>query len=60
MSLLIQAPSDLQLATIRQLCDERGWVYPDAVASKREASEIITSMLSATYRPERYAVPFSV
>lgn len=53
----IQAPTDAQLALIRRLVREQGWEAPDAVASKREASEIIDAMLGSTYDAGRYVWP---
>jgi hypothetical protein len=56
--LTIVAPTDSQLAYIRSLCETQGWQYPDAIASKAEAGEIIDAMKASTYNPERYAYPF--
>jgi hypothetical protein len=59
MTLTILAPTDSQLAYIRSLCDSQGWQFPDAIASKDEASRIIDEMKASTYNPERYAYPFA-
>lgn len=56
--LTLEPPSDAQLRYIRDLCDERGADFPDAVASKQEASLIISEILNRTYDPARYACPF--
>jgi hypothetical protein len=53
--LRIEAPSDAQLCYIRGLCDEYGWQHPDAVASKAEASAIITAMKDGSYRAADWA-----
>lgn len=58
--LRIEAPSDAQLALIARLCREQGWELPEAVASKAEASEIISAMLASTYDPTRYEYPWGV
>lgn len=58
MTLTVHAPSDAQLAYIASLCRTRGWDYPDAIASKEEASRIIDAMTSGTYRPEDFAYPW--
>jgi hypothetical protein len=58
VTLLLEPPTDAQLGFIRKLCTEQGWQFPDAVASKTEASLIIDEMRASTYRPEKYAVPF--
>jgi hypothetical protein len=55
----ILAPTDPQLAFIRKLCEEQGWQFPDAVASKDEAGRIIDEMRACTYRAEDYAYPFA-
>ena len=55
----IEAPTDAQLALIRRLVREQGWQAPDAVASKLEASEIISAMLDLTYVASRYDWPRS-
>ena len=59
MSLLIEAPTDSQLAYIKSLCDNRGWQFPEVVCSKQQAGEIIDAIKACTYRAERYAYPFS-
>lgn len=58
MTLTVHAPTDAQLAYITALCRDRGWQYPDAIASKDEASLIISAMTSGTYRPEDFAYPW--
>jgi hypothetical protein len=57
--LTIEAPSDAQLLTIRHMLTERGLARPDVIASKREASEIITAIQDGSYNPELYAYPFA-
>lgn len=49
-------PSDLQLLTINRMVVDRDLEPPEAVASKSEASEIITSIADGSYDPARYAV----
>ena len=58
MTLLLEPPTDAQLGFIRKLCSEQGWQFPDAIASKQEASLIIDEIRASTYRAEKYAVPF--
>jgi len=58
--LRVEASTDSQLLYIRGLCDDRGLIRPEAVASKSEASEIIDAILAGTYDPGRYAYPFSM
>lgn len=58
--LTIQAPSDAQLIYIRNLTLELGARYPQAIASKTEAAEIIDALKDGTYDPGRYAYPFSM
>jgi hypothetical protein len=60
VTLLLSPPSDAQLKYIADLCEERGADFPDAVASKQEASLIISEILNRTYRPEKHAMPFAV
>jgi hypothetical protein len=55
--LLVEAPSDAQLLTIRHMLAERGLEPPDVIARKREASEIIGAIQAGTYNPELYAYP---
>ena len=56
MSAAIIAPTDAQLDYIANLCHERGWVYPQAIHSKTEASEIIAGILNGSYDWMRYQV----
>lgn len=49
-----EAPTDPQLAFIRSLCEDRGVQPPEVVASKTEASEIITAIRTRQYDPRRY------
>jgi len=56
--LTILAPTDAQLAYIAGLCEERGLVPPQVVASKQEASEIIGAILRREYDPDDYVYPF--
>ena len=58
MTLLLEPPTDAQLGFTRRLCVEQGWQFPDAVASKQEASLIISEILASTYVAAKYAVPF--
>lgn len=58
--LYIEAPTDSQLAYIRSLANEWGWIEPDAVASKQEASAIIDAMKRATYNADDYLYPREV
>ena len=59
MTLLLEPPTDAQLGFIHKLCVEQGWQFPDAVASKTEASLIISEILASTYVAAKYAVPFT-
>ena len=52
----IVAPTDAQLAYIRDLCDRNGFPRPECVHSSREASEIITALRTGSYDPERYTL----
>jgi hypothetical protein len=52
--LTVYAPTDAQLDFIAGLCEERGWFPPAVIASKQEASEIISAILAGTYRAEDY------
>jgi len=58
--LQVEAPTDAQLIYIRNLTLEHGLDYPQAIASKAEASEIIDAIRAGTYDPGRYAYPFSM
>jgi hypothetical protein len=50
----VEAPTDAQLEYINDLCAERGIPLPDAIHSKTEASEIISSIRTRTYDPRRH------
>lgn len=56
--LMYEAPTDSQLAYIRDLCDKQGYRHPEVVSSKTEASQIIAEIVSGTYGAEKYAYPF--
>jgi hypothetical protein len=56
--LTVHAPTDAQLDLIANLCEERGWFPPAVIASKQEASEIISRILSGTYEADDYIYPF--
>lgn len=58
MTLLIEAPTDPQLALIRDLCASHDCLPPDIVCSKTEASEIITAIKSGAYDWRKYRYPF--
>jgi len=61
VTLTIEAPTDAQLDYIAGLCADRGLVFPAAVYSKAEASEIIDAIRQGRYDPDAYdpaAVPF--
>lgn len=60
MTFTLEAPSDAQLAYIRDLCERRSLVPPEAVASKQEASAIIAAILHGSYDPDEYALPWGV
>ena len=57
--LYCEPPTDPQLGFIRKLCLERSQPFPDAVCSKQESSVIIEELRGWTYRPEKYAMPFT-
>ena len=52
----IVAPTDAQLAYVRDLCARNGFPPPVAIYSSREASEIITALRTGSYDPERYTL----
>jgi hypothetical protein len=54
VSAVIVAPTDAQLTLIDTLCRERGFEFPPAVHSMREASEIITAIQLGQYDPSYY------
>lgn len=54
MTLLVQPPTDAQLAYIASPCEANGMEPPAAIHSSREASEIITALRTASYQPARY------
>lgn len=58
MTLIIEAPTDTQLGYIADLCAKTGHEPPAVVASKQEASEIITALRTGSYIAERYDWPF--
>ena len=58
--LVIEAPSDAQLAYISDLCRKQGLPLPDCVASRQEASAIIDAIRAGTYRYEDYEWPWGV
>lgn len=57
---LLEAPTDAQLAYIRDLCERHGLTPPEAVASKTEASAIIDAIRAGRYGPDEYALPWGV
>lgn len=58
--LRVEPPTDAQLGYIASLCREWGFHFPDAVASKQEASAIIVEMREGRYDPADYAYPWDV
>ena len=60
MTLVIEAPSDAQLAYISDLCRKNSLPLPDCVASKTEASEIINRIRAGTYRYEDFCYPWDL
>lgn len=56
--LVIEAPSDAQLAYITRLCAQRGLCPPEAVASFKEAGEIIDAIKAGKYDPTLYEYPW--
>lgn len=56
MTLTIEAPTDPQLAFIRELCRERGYLMPP-VHSKQEASILIDEIRSGAYPPPDWTEP---
>jgi hypothetical protein len=53
-----EQPSDAQQKLIAKLCKEKNHVEPDWIASKEQASEIITALQNGSYNPAAYSVPF--
>lgn len=53
-----EQPSDAQQKLIARLCKEKNHVEPDWIASKEQASEIITALQNGSYNPAAYSVPF--
>lgn len=60
MTLVIEAPSDAQLAVISTMCRERGLPIPDCIASKQEAKLIFEQIKAGTYRWEDYCYPWDL
>lgn len=58
MTLVIEAPSDAQLAYIKRLCAQRNLAEPEAVASFQEASDIIDAIKAGKYDPTLYEYPW--
>lgn len=54
-----ESPSDAQLAYITDLCRKQNLPAPEAIASKREASEIIEAIRNGTYDAAVYAYPWA-
>lgn len=57
---LLEAPTDAQLAYIRDLCERHSLAPPEAVASRQEASAVIGAILDGSYDPDEYALPWGV
>lgn len=59
MTLIAESPTDAQLAYITDLCRKQGLPAPEAVASKREASEIIAAIREGRYDAADYSYPWA-
>lgn len=57
-ALQVVAPTDAQLRTIREMCEERGLEPPAVVASKQEAMDIFDRIKARTYDPADFAYPY--
>lgn len=55
-----EAPTDAQLSFIASLCEQRGLIAPQVVASKQEASQIITAIRAGRYCASDYEWPWEV
>ncbi len=56
----IKAPTDAQLAYIHDLAEKYGVIEPSVIASKQEASRIITDIKTGDYWAEDYEWPWEV
>ena len=56
----VEAPTDAQLDFIAGLCEARGLIAPSVIASKQEASAIITAIKAGRYCASDYEWPWGV
>ena len=56
----VEAPTDAQLGFIASLCEARGLIAPAVIASKQEASTIITAIKTGRYNSDDYEWPWEV